>query len=509
MTEPDPKTFDVFRSGTSPLRVVVAPDPAAATAAVLDQFGALLTEPAPPTVGLATGATFHSFYHETARREVAGTWDLRRVRFTHLDEYRGWAGDRPGSMAHELRERFFERLARGVAAFLPVDATGDDPAGMIQRHERALAGLGGIDLQLLGIGRNGHIAFNEPGTSFGKRTHVAKLAPDTIAAQGDRFRGAPPPEEALSLGIANILEARRLCLLACGASKAAAVRDLLEGPISPRCPATALHLHPDALVVLDRDAAALLGSDSRWIPEPTPFTVFEPADLRNPGKVLVVSPHPDDASISCGGLLASLPPDAAPLILTMTTGGRARVRGLTDPGQIAALREREVAAEAEALGCRYLFLRGRFYDSGAMEEEDVAALLAILHEEQPDRILAPATADAHPTHAMSRHVLDAALRRYRAATGARVEVWTFEGPWHHHPPARINALVHFDATAEERKLRGIRAHRSQIERVPFDDAALAMARVRGVGYSESHFGGATADGLRELPRVEAFIRETY
>lgn len=215
-------------------------------------------------------------------------------------------------------------------------------------------------------------------------------------------------------------------------------------------------------------------------------------DLKPGGPVVVIAPHPDDGSLSCGGLLASLPPSVEKHIMTLTTGARARTPFADTAKEVAPLREAVAKQEAQVLGCSAFFLRGCFYDSRAFENDDVERLLAELLRVRPAWLLAPALQDPHPTHRLTRQILDAAATRLVAETGVPIEVWTFECVWHQHHPSAVNALVVFDETLEAVKLSAARAHKSQLARVPFDEGAKALARLRGVGFSESHLGGSGA-----------------
>jgi LmbE family N-acetylglucosaminyl deacetylase len=224
---------------------------------------------------------------------------------------------------------------------------------------------------------------------------------------------------------------------------------------------------------------------------------------------MVISPHPDDASISCGGLLGSLPSGVPRSIVTMTTGARAKIEGMTSRDEVAWVREQEVRKEAAILSSDPVFLRSQYYESGHFETTDVARLQEEILRRRPAWIFAPSLADPHPTHRLTRQILDEALLELMHRDLAPVEVWTFEGPWHQHPRALINALLLYDDAVALRKRDAVRAHRSQIARVPFDQGADALATLRAVGFSESHLGGTEPGRLTALPHIETYIREVY
>jgi glucosamine-6-phosphate deaminase len=233
---------------------VLVGDKTQACAAAVRELERALARGARPLVSFATGRTFAAFYAAVARAAAAARPGLSGMRATHLDEYLGFRPDQPGGMVHELLTAcppLRELHERG--AFLAVPADGS--AAAIAAHEQALADAGGVALQFLGIGRNGHIAFNEPGTSFDLGFHRATLASATRADARARFQPDEPPLEAVTAGPRSILAARRLVLLAFGATKAPAVRAMLLGPIEPACPASIVRRHGDALVLLDAESA--------------------------------------------------------------------------------------------------------------------------------------------------------------------------------------------------------------------------------------------------------------
>ena len=211
-------------------------------------------------LGLAGGATPQALYAELIRRYQAGQLSFSRVETFNLDEYLGMGPQHPKSFHRAMRESFFAHVDIDPAnAHLP---TGDaaDPVAEAAAYEALIESRGGIDLQILGIGRNGHIGFNEPGSSLGSRTRVKTLS---LATVRDNQLGGPDfeaPIMAITMGIGTILDARALLVLATGAAKARAVAAALEGPLTASCPASAIQLHPNATVLLDVAAAADLRS---------------------------------------------------------------------------------------------------------------------------------------------------------------------------------------------------------------------------------------------------------
>lgn len=235
--------------------VVVLPAAADALPLLLDEVRELLASASRPVLGFATGATFTAFLR--AMGEAAGPegMALDRLWTTHLDEYLGFSPEQRGGMVHELEGLCPPlRRCRQEGRFLPVPSDGAEAS--LRAHERRLAELGGVGLQLLGIGRNGHLAFNEPGTPFDRGFHVTTLAATTRQDARARFAPDEPPKQAVTSGLATILRAKRLVLCAFGKPKAAAVRAMLAGEVGPQCPASVLRRHGNVHVLLDADAAS-------------------------------------------------------------------------------------------------------------------------------------------------------------------------------------------------------------------------------------------------------------
>jgi glucosamine-6-phosphate deaminase len=211
------------------------------------------------TLGFATGATMKPVYARLVAATRAGDISFRAVSGFNLDEYVGLAPQSPGSFHAFMQEHLFGHIDMEPAHARIPNGLAGDIAAEAARYEALIAASGGIDLLLLGIGTNGHIAFNEPGSDFASRTREIRLDEATRIAEARNFpQSASVPESAITIGIATILEARSILLLATGPAKAAALAAALDGPIDPVCPASALRLHSNVHIVCDEAAAAAL-----------------------------------------------------------------------------------------------------------------------------------------------------------------------------------------------------------------------------------------------------------
>lgn len=237
--------------------VRVLANAAAAVPLLLDELRAACARRRAALIGFATGGTFRPFLQALAAEIANGRIANNSFVATHLDEYLAFPPARRGGMVHELVAHcapLGEMLARGT--FVPVPHDGGEAA--LRAHEARLRALGGVELQFVGIGRNGHLAFNEPGTAFESTFHVATLAASTRDDARATFAPEAPPERAATAGLATILAARRIVFCAFGRGKADAVSAMLRGAITTACPASVLRRHGNALVLLDRDAASQL-----------------------------------------------------------------------------------------------------------------------------------------------------------------------------------------------------------------------------------------------------------
>jgi glucosamine-6-phosphate deaminase len=210
-------------------------------------------------LGLATGSSPLPVYDELAARHERDGLDFSRASGFALDEYVGLPPGHPESYREVVRREFTNRVnIRPENVHGPDGAAADIPAAC-RAYEAAIAAAGGVDLQILGVGTDGHIAFNEPGSSFASRTRIKSLIEQTRRDNARFFSSlADVPHHVLTQGLGTIMEARHVILLATGAQKAQAVREFVEGPVAAICPASILQFHPHATVLLDEAAASAL-----------------------------------------------------------------------------------------------------------------------------------------------------------------------------------------------------------------------------------------------------------
>ncbi|MBI1947577.1 MAG: glucosamine-6-phosphate deaminase [Deltaproteobacteria bacterium] len=241
------------------MEVLIVPDAAAAGARGARIIAALLRDTPAAVLGLATGETQRPLYVELVRRVHAHELRLAAATTFNLDEFVGVAADHPGSFRRAMRQQLFELVdVDPTRVHFPAAASVDEVPEVCARYEAAIEAAGGIDLQLLGIGEDGHIGFNEPTSSLSSRTRLKTLTQRTIDGARAVFSPGEPPRHVVTMGIATILSARRCLLLATGARKARAVAAMVEGPLTAMVPASALQLHARATVIVDEAAAAQL-----------------------------------------------------------------------------------------------------------------------------------------------------------------------------------------------------------------------------------------------------------
>lgn len=240
------------------MEVVISESAAQASQKAARMIARQVREKPTSVLGLATGRTMHALYQELADMAREGL-DFSQVQTFNLDEYVGLAPEHPGSYHHYMKSRFFDLVGISPERAHLLDGQCDDVRSHCAAYEAKIVRCGGIDIQVLGIGENGHIAFNEPTSSLASRTRFKTLAPFTLDSNRECFpSGEKVPLHVLTMGVGTILEARCCLLLAFGRRKAQALASMVEGPLTAMIPASALQMHNDTTVLIDEEASLLL-----------------------------------------------------------------------------------------------------------------------------------------------------------------------------------------------------------------------------------------------------------
>lgn len=246
------------------MEIIIQPTAEAATHIAARLMAKLIREKPDATLGLATGGTMEPFYQELVRLKL----DWKKITTFNLDEYIGISPMHPQSYHSYMCEKLFNKVNINVSNVHIPDGLAKDVPAACAHYEQKISAAGGIDLQLLGIGTDGHIGFNEPTSSLASRTRIKTLTPQTRKDNARFFENENQvPFHVITMGIGTILESRHCVLLAFGKNKAHAIAGAVEGPISAMNPASALQMHPKVTVFLDEESASELKMKDyyRWV----------------------------------------------------------------------------------------------------------------------------------------------------------------------------------------------------------------------------------------------------
>lgn len=237
------------------MRVIKATDYEEMSLRAAEIIRAQITLKPDSVLGLATGSTPVGLYKYLVKWHKEDGLDFSKITSVNLDEYKGLSPDHDQSYRYFMEDNLFSHVNIDKSKTNVPDGLASDEKAECERYDKLVASLGGQDLQLLGIGNNGHIGFNEPGEFFNEGTHCVKLTDSTIEANSRFFASKDEvPKFAFSMGIGTIMQAKAILIVASGKSKANAVKTMINGEIGPHCPATILRFHPNVIVVADEEA---------------------------------------------------------------------------------------------------------------------------------------------------------------------------------------------------------------------------------------------------------------
>lgn len=245
------------------MRVIIAKNYEEMSKIAAKEIAKLLYVKPEAVLGLATGSTPEGVYKELIELNKQNRADFSKVTSYNLDEYKGLKGDHPQSYRYFMNVNLFDHVNIDKNKTHVPKGISEDYEKDCKEYDEAIENAGGIDLQLLGIGRNGHIGFNEPSDFLNLNTHVTDLTEDTIKVNSRFFEHIDEvPTQAITMGLGSIMKSKKIILLASGEKKAEIISKLVEEKISTRIPASMLQVHPNVLVIVDEEAASLLKSTS-------------------------------------------------------------------------------------------------------------------------------------------------------------------------------------------------------------------------------------------------------
>ena len=210
-------------------------------------------------IGLATGSTPIGVYDQLTEWYKKGDLDFSKIHTVNLDEYKGIDAENKQSYHYFMNQHLFSRVNIELQNTFVPDGMNENQDEECQRYEKLIAGLGGVDLQLLGLGHNGHIGFNEPAEVFVKQTHCVSLSEKTIQANQRFFESKKQvPKQAYTMGIGTIMRCRKILVVVSGKDKAEILKQVIQGPVTPEVPGSILQFHPDCTIIADEDALSAM-----------------------------------------------------------------------------------------------------------------------------------------------------------------------------------------------------------------------------------------------------------
>jgi len=424
------------------------------------------------TVGFATGSTPLGIYKNLIKAYQDKKVDFSKITSFNLDEYYPITKEDSQSYYRFMHDNLFNHINIQKENINILNGLAKDPEKECEKYEEKLK-VNRPSIQILGIGSNGHIAFNEPGSSFLSKTRKITLTEKTRKDNARFFENPEDvPKFALTMGLSTIFESKKIILLATGEGKAEAIKKLLEEEISSSCPASILRKHKNTIVIIDESAAKLL-TRKEIPPTINGYKILTQEHMPENKKIVVISPHPDDSSINAGGTIMKLSSANKIDTFVMTTGHRADIPGTTKEERIK-IREEEVKKECEILETVPHFCRLAFYDNEPKIKEDIEKITSLLRDLTPDIIMLPYERDAHPTHITSRNITLEAIKNLNF----KPELWGYETTWSLFKDKEVNLIVSLNSYEMNQKLEAISCHKSQIARTRYDLAAKALGQFR-------------------------------
>ena len=408
--------------------------------------------------GFATGSSPIDIYKQLSSWTLDGKLDWSLATSFNLDEYIGLDKDDPNSYHKFMHENLFDNI--NLRSINLLNGTSQDLEEEAQSYERKIQDKM-IDIQLLGIGENAHIGFNEPSSSFQSRTRVVELTPSTLNANQKYFEGEDQPTRAITMGLGTILESKEIILVAWGKEKSNAVEKSILFNRNINYPASCLLTHSNCQFIIDREAARDIPLKNKLI-----FSMYNSICWRNEQsyKILVFSPHQDDDVIAMGATMNMLRQLNHSVGVAYQTSG---FNGIpTIPKEKAKfVRKVEAINALSKLNIdQAFFLDSNFYENGEHEiQEDINSHIVLIEEQKPDVIFCCGDFnDPHGTHKKCTTILLEALKESRHIPR---EIWLYKGAWENYSITEVDLVIPFDEPTQIIKTKSILEHVSQLNPV--------------------------------------------
>jgi glucosamine-6-phosphate deaminase len=427
------------------MKVIVANNPTIASRHAASIITQQLHKKPNTTFLLPTGSTPLPLYQLLTEKVKTEDISFAHTKTFNLDEYLGLETTHPQSYHHFMHKNLFNKINIRKNNISIPSSKPKNPQFYCKKYDAKIAKYG-IDLAIIGIGQNGHLAFNEPGTSFSSKTHVTNLSSSTIKANSRFFSSTKQvPQQAITVGLDTIMSANKIILLAFGKNKAQAISSAMEGNITEQVPASILQKHKDVTIILDSPAAKELKKTRLHPPELGGIKLYSDFNLPRNKKIAFFSPHPDDAAICSGAILSTLSKNNQVHEIIVTTGHHA-INTNHNLKKKIEIREKEALEESKILGTKIHYTRCRFYDNGTdIHEPDLKKIRELMHKIQPDIAFVPQKADSHPTHSSTRKIALASLPH-------NIDLWSFETPWSLFSHKKFNAVFEFSESLMKKNL---------------------------------------------------------
>ena len=426
-------------------------------------------------LGLPTGSTPLGVYQNMMKLNKLNELSFKNVVTFNMDEYVNLSKDDPQSYNYYMRNNFFNHVDIPESNINLLDGNSKNLQEECDNYERKIRENGNIDLFLCGVGSDGHLAFNEPGSSLSSRTRIKTLCHQTIKDNSRFFDGNDKlvPNKVLTVGMGTVYDSKEIIVMVTGQNKAHALQKCIEEGVNHMFPASTLQNHNKVIFVCDEEATSELKMKTVKYFKSLQNTIdimgnhidsFYFDNIKKDDKIIIFSPHPDDDVIGCGGVLQLFPNKKNVLVVYMTSG-----RGGLTGNNSENIREKEALLSLKVLGYNennINFLNLPFYDTENREisNKDTGIVLGLLNNFKPNHIFVCNDSDPKGTHKKCFNIIQNCMNE--SVTGIRLNcdfnVWLYKGAWNNwNDNNKSNCTVHLENNIFNLKKASILCHQSQ------------------------------------------------